>query len=402
MVAFHPFRGSYVRPDFVRRVPAPAFDSMSGEDRARYLETHPESYTLVTRSPGDGGPEDDASSERLLELGAEALQRIFDSGAFMEVGQPAFFLYQLTRGDHVQLGIVGAVEVSDYLDGHVKRHEQVSTARAVHLSNHFEQLGVHSSPIALGYRADPTIRALLNTVLAHSEPVLDFVSGDGLEQAVWVVRDEEACASLSRAFVDHEFYIMDGHHRAAAAGEMAKRLGGPRSRYMLGVAFSDDRVNIDPFHRRVSMSPEHDIDEMNQRIIELLDLRPRPSMESELPTEPGQLGVFLAGRWWCGRLQPPLTDSPLEAIEPVRLQHQVLWPLLGIDPERSHGRISYFLENVDRHRLAASLGERELLFVLRSVTPSEVFAVADARLDMPPKSTYVTPKPRSGVFLRQF
>ena len=81
MVGFHPFAGQLVLPEFVRRVPAPAFDSMSVAERMAYLSTHPESYTLVTRSPGDGSPEDDASSARLIELGKEALERIVATGS---------------------------------------------------------------------------------------------------------------------------------------------------------------------------------------------------------------------------------------------------------------------------------------------------------------------------------
>ena len=82
MVAFTPFVGSVIRPEFVRRVPAPAFDSMSRDQRRAYLDTHPESYTLVTRSPGDGGPNDDLGQDELIELGAVALDRIRALGAF--------------------------------------------------------------------------------------------------------------------------------------------------------------------------------------------------------------------------------------------------------------------------------------------------------------------------------
>lgn len=402
MVGFSPFHGSLVRPEFVRRVPAPAYDSMSVIERRRYLETHPESYTLVTRSPGDGGPEDDASTERLIELGGEALQRILESDAFAEVDGEVYFLYRLTLHDHVQLGIVGVVETDDYLDGRVKRHEKISADRADHLSRHFELLGVHSSPIAFGYRADPSIRRLLDEILARLDPVLDFVSGDGLEQAVWIVDDADTCVAISEAFEPHDLYIMDGHHRAAAAGEVAKRIGHPRGQHMLGVAFAHDRVNIDPFHRRVTVPAEANLADIDQQIIEHLGLRPKPSLESELPDQPGEVGVYLSGRWWSGRLHEPASTSPLDAIDPVRLQEQVLGPILGVDPERSKGRISYFLDEADRHGLASSLGDREMLFLLRSVTPAEVFAVADAGQNMPPKSTYVTPKPRSGVFLRRF
>ena len=85
----------------------------------------------------------------------------------------------------------------------------------------------------------------------------------------------------------------------------------------------------------------------------------------------------------------------------MRLQRQVIGPVLGIDPEHAAGRLKYFLDDADRVSLGHAAIDTEVLFVLGSVTPVQVFDVADAGLDMPPKSTYVTPKPRSGVFLRR-
>ena len=401
MVAFIPFPGSVIRPDFVRRVPAPAFDSMSGEQRREYLATHPESYTLVTRSPGDGGPNDDADLPGLIELGFEAFERICGLGAFEEHAEPTFFLYRLIWNDHVQLGVVGLVETAAYLDGRVKRHEKVRSARAEHLSNHFERLGVQSSPIALGYRADAAVRATLDDILSRTEPVLSFTSGDGLEQAVWVVSGSADCDALTAGFAPHELYIMDGHHRAAAAGKLAERTDSASASHMLCVLFSDDRVNIDPFHRRVRVAEDTDFACLRSALDEVLHMSPCAEMASELPSEPGQVGVCIEGEWFCGTLPEPQSDSPLDAIDPVRLQRQVIGPVLGIDPEHAAGRLKYFVDRNDRTELAESVRGSEVLFVLRPVTPAEVFAVADAGLDMPPKSTYVTPKPRSGVFLRR-
>ncbi len=401
MVSFTPFRGSVIKSDFTRRVPAPAFDSMSRSQRSEYLATHPESYTLVTRSPSDGGPEDQADLARLIELGGQALQRIRDAGAFHEMSGPSFFLYRLKLGDLIQTGIVGLVDTQDYLEGRVKRHERVRANRAAHLSHHFETLGVQSSPIAVSYRSDPIIRQRLDDVLDRTDPIVSFISGDGLDQTVWAITDQDDLDYLSTAFEPHDFYIMDGHHRAAAAGQLLERIGPERASKMLGVAFADDRVNIEPFHRRIMLNDDVDIDMFSSSLRDLLRLVPDARMEHELPDE-GQIGVHLDGQWWRGEMPETSSDSPIDALGPVRLQKQVIGPVFGLDPEQSAGQIRYFLDTANRGELAQRIDRRNVLFVLRPITAAEVFAVADAGLDMPPKSTYVTPKPRSGVFLREF
>ena len=139
---------------------------------------------------------------------------------------------------------------------------------------------------------------------------------------------------------------------------------------------------------------------MRASLDEVLNLEANPMLATELPAA-GHVGVCIQGEWFSATLPKPATDSPLDAIDPVRLQRQVIGPVLGIDPEHAAGRLKYFLDDADRVALAQSAVDVEVLFVLGPVTPVEVFDVADAGLDMPPKSTYVTPKPRSGVFLRR-
>lgn len=402
MTGFTPFRGAHVHPDFVRRVPAPAVDSLSSAQRRTYLETHPDSYTLVTRAPGDGGPDDDREPSHLIEMGAATLHRLLGLGAFVELENDGFFLYEIDHDGHRLTGIAGLVDVADYLEGRVKRHERVDTERAAHLAHHFERVGAQSSAIAMGYRSDDLVRGRLDEILGRSEPRVAFTSGDGAKQRVWPIDDPDDVDFLSHAFGDHDLYIMDGHHRAAAAALFHASAASPASQRMFALLLSDDRLNIEPFHRRVFVPADLALDETLERIATLLDLQPDVAMATNLPDQNGSVGVWCRDRWWQGHLPEPETRDPVSTIDPVRLQRSVIGPLLGIDPSAPDHHLAYVLESTDRRALTATLSPRELLFVLRPVRADEVFAVADAGLDMPPKSTYVTPKPRSGVLLRRY
>lgn len=402
MTGFSPFRGFLVHPEFVGRVPAPAVDSLTPAQRREYLVNHPDSYTLVTRAPGDGGPDDHREPSHLIEMGAVALERLIESGAFVDVGRDAFFLYEIDHDGNRQTGIAGLVDIGDYLSGTVKRHEQVDTERAAHLALHFERVGAQSSAIAMGYRPDAVIADHLEEVRDRTEPAVSFSSSDGAVQTVWIIDGADDCAFFRSAFEHHDLYIMDGHHRAAATALFHASAGSPASEQMLSLLFAGDHLNIEPFHRRVTVPAELPLDETLERIARVLHLEPDVTMATGLPDEDGCIGVWCKNRWWKGHLPSPETSDPVSTIDPVRLQRRVIGPLIGIDPSAPDHHLDYFLESTDRQALAATLTPRQLLFVLRPVPVDQVFAVADAGLDMPPKSTYVTPKPRSGVILRRY
>jgi ABC-type amino acid transport substrate-binding protein len=62
-------------------------------------------------------------------------------------------------------------------------------------------------------------------------------------------------------------------------------------------------------------------------------------------------------------------------------------------------------ESVHRHTVAEALGalesgEAQAAFLLRPVTVSQIETWAAERTQMPPKTTYFTPKPRTGMVFR--
>ena len=416
MVAFAPFDGQHIRPTSTRAVPAPAFDALSSAERTAYLETHPLSYALVTRSPGDGGPNHSADVDELISMGAAALARIVESDAFTTVHDDVFFLYRMTTAAHSQLGIVGLMDVADYDAGRIKCHEEVSASRVLHLSRHFERVGVQSSPIAIGYRENATIEALLSDLLSRLQPAVSFTSGDGVHQEVWVVDQRADCDAVSHAMSHSDGYIIDGHHRAAAASALHQRVGSEPTTQMLCVAFAENDLNIEPFHRRVSLASDQDPAATHAALTTLCQLQPCAFASDAVPTQAGHVGLWSNGHWWSGTLPPKSTSDPqtgasqtgvaaqanevVAGIDAARLQDDVLRPVFGPAPELE-GRLSYFQNATNLDTLASSVGLSELLFLLPAALPSQVFSVADTGGVMPPKSTYVTPKPRSGVFLRR-
>lgn len=386
-----------------------------------HLSEHPSSYLAVTRAPEDVEPGQPSESEDLLLLGKQALAELLESEVFAASNGARYHLYRLELGSHYQLGIVCGVATSDYLDGTVRIHEQIDSSRAHHLARHFEVVRAQSSPIAMAFANNDSIATLLDGV-TNAEPTLDFIAPDGLHQQLWPVTDSEVERGITDAIAAQQLYLIDGHHRAAAAAEYLQTLedseqGDPEqleeARWMLSAIFPTNQVRSYAFHRIVSQCSLEDIiervgDTLATRLAEPAEVENRSPSEIAIGVTTGNSSgadsaAGLAMRWLLVDL--PEIDQPANPIvnlDPVRTTWQLLSPILGIDDTGGHERVRYVpapstIDEISRLNLAPT----DAVFVMRPVPLDSLVAAADAGHTLPPKSTYFDPKVRSGVFLRQ-
>jgi hypothetical protein len=134
----------------------------------------------------------------------------------------SFYLYRQRMGDHVQTGVVGAVAISDYLEGRVKKHEHTRPDKEDDRTRHTDAIGAHAGPVFLAYRGLPAIDALVVEATRRA-PAVEFVAKDGIGHVLWVVDDPAEVARFQAGFRDvPASYIADGHHRAAAYARVAR------------------------------------------------------------------------------------------------------------------------------------------------------------------------------------
>lgn len=97
------------------------------------------------------------------------------------------------------------------------------------------------------------------------------------------------------------------------------------------------------------------------------------------------------------------TDS-LSALDPYILFVKVLRPLLGIEDPRNDLRISYLPGRSESFEVKKAVDEGAFAvgFGMLPLTIEEVKQIADEGLTMPPKSTFIEPKLRSGMTIYEF
>ncbi|RMH78839.1 MAG: DUF1015 domain-containing protein [Actinomyces sp.] len=402
-----PFAGWVVRPRWAPRVVSGVYDAHTPAQRRAIAAAEPYSYFNVTRSYEDvDGPVD---LDTLVGEGAVALRRLLDADVFAPSGRRTLYAYRLGTGHgdgpaHHQLGVVGLVPVAAFTDRRIRLHEGTRPERTTLLSRHFEVVGAQSSPIAVTFRHVDAVTEVLEAASTRS-PLLAHrdTGGDGtwVSHEVWELEPSEVEA-VTAALADTTMYVTDGHHRAAAAVDLRRRLGpSPVRDRALAAVFPDTALRVDAFHRLAPRPAGMDTDALVAALTGVGILTEVAGPDEARPGRAGTVGVHLEGRWFRLDWGPPTSDDPVERLDVERLRQRVLVPVLGVDEGVPGSPMRYLPDPTGVDELVRICREEGCVgFLVHPVGVDDLMAVADADRLMPPKSSYFTPKPRSGIFLR--
>ncbi|MDH3302295.1 MAG: DUF1015 family protein [Acidimicrobiia bacterium] len=406
MTTVRPLTLDLLRPAWAAEVPSPPHDALTPEQRRQHLRRHPHSYIGVTRAPEDV---DDPSLtvEDLLVEGRRSLETLLEADVFTPSEGPQYFIYRLTANGHTQTGVVCGVAVSDYEGGSVRIHERIRADRAEHLAKHLNIVGAQSSPIALATRESDRLLDVTDRAIEH-EPALDFIADDELHQQVWRVTDPEVSEHLGSVLADGDLYLIDGHHRAAAAArhrEHDDHQRRPGDDWMLSAVFPAHQMFNKAFHRVVDPASA-------ARLQPLIGSgfagRFLDSVNDVVDRRLSELAIGFANadsiRWAVIDLPLPAGPSvtTVDRLDMSRLAAGVLGPVLDIDEADPRGRLRYLPGLGTAQALTAlhdELSAGEAVLVMNPVSMEDLFEVSDHGLVLPPKSTYFEPKVRSGLFV---
>jgi uncharacterized protein (DUF1015 family) len=401
MVAIKPFRGLRPPPDLVSKVASPPYDVVTTDEARRLAEGNPHSFLRVIRSELEMEPGADPHGDAVYQRARDNLRKLL-GGVLVRDETECLYLYRLTVGEHVQHGLVLGASLDDYEAGRIKKHEHTRPDKEQDRTRHILTLKANAGPVLMTYRARGEIDDLIREITTAGEPACDFVAGDSVGHALWVVSAPGDIERLCAAFEAVEaLYIADGHHRAAAACRVRRTLreanpqhsGAEPYNHFLAVAFPHDQMRILGYHRVVRDLGKYDPESFMLKLIEHFRVEPARTPE---PDGPGAFGMLLEGNWY--RIEA--RDAGPRELDAAVLQEKLLGPILGIEDPRTDARIDF----VGGARALSEIETRcrkdmRLGFVLHPLGVTQLMDTADRGETLPPKSTWFEPKLRSGMVI---
>ena len=407
MAEIRAFRG--IRPAAGKEadIAALPYDVYNREEARKAVEGKPLTFLRIDRAETQLSEETDIYAPEVYQKAKELLWGMVENGDFVQDDKPCYYLYELTMNGRSQTGIVACASIDDYLNGMIKKHENTRREKEEDRVRHVDICDVQTGPIFLAYRNQESLKKIVADVKTGAA-LFDFTSEDGIRHRGWKIADTEKISAIYEAFHQmNALYIADGHHRAASAVRVGVKrreehpgyTGEEEFNYFLSVIFPDDELMIMDYNRVVrdlnGLTPEEFLSEIKKVFdVETLD-------KAEHPKRKGQVTLFLEDKWYLLTLKPDYENcDPVEGLDVSILQKQILEPVLGIQDPKTDKRIDFVggirgLSELER-RVHTDM---KVAFAMYPTSIGELFAVADAGLLMPPKSTWFEPKLRSGLFI---
>ena len=389
---FEPFAALRYAPSLpLDDVAAPPYDVLSDADVDALLGRHPRNIVAgdVPREVEGDGRYDEA---------ARRLAAWVRDGTIVRDASPTFTLYRMRFDDEAgcereTVGVLGGLEVVDEGAGGVLPHERTTPKAKTDRLDLTRSTATNLSPVW-----GLSLTAGLTDLLREPAEVVGVCHDEnGVVHTVERVSDARRIAAIAAAVGASPVLIADGHHRYAISRtfrDEVRATKGMATAAELTLTYVaelvEDQLSIDAIHRlyhRITpevlvqwLSPSFDITEAGPV---------GPAFATEVVAR-GALCLVRpdgTGAWLTPK---PAAFAGVRSLDGAYLEHA----LRDHDPDVS------YQHGVQRVVDRVGAGEASAGVLIRPTSIVEIRRTANERLLMPPKSTFFTPKLRTGLVLR--
>jgi hypothetical protein len=295
--------------------------------------------------------------------------------------------YLATGPDGTALGMLCLVDPAAVdADGlaRIRRAEQVYPDVVAERAAVLAGLGCATSaamlvPVTGGAALTEALRQVIDR---SPTPEVSLTDSAGRRHQLWLLGPGTEQDDLIALAARHPLLVADGNHRVAASAAARSPL--------LALVTGGPALEVGPIHRML-VGTGLGADELaaKWRGIGLAVRDADPPVVA--PDRPGTVVALAGDRALLVRLPDPAPGEPLPRVDHGVVERLLIAAALGIDPA---GPLVRALPAE-----TAPVAGADAVLLLAPVPYADVLAVHDQGRRMPRKSTYFTPKPRSGLLL---
>lgn len=390
MPGFQPFRALRYPPGTdLTAVIAPPYDVLSTADVAELAAR--DAHNIVHVDIPAGGDE-------RYRLAAQRLAEWVERGVLVRDEEPSLTIYRMrftdaTGARRTISGVLGGLEVMPYGNHGVLPHERITPKASTDRLDLTRATATNLSPV-WGLSLAAGLTAALRE---PGEPVGTLVVDD-VEHLVERVTDPGRIAAIAAILAADDVLIADGHHRYGVSQQYREEVRAATGRTDTDAEYTltfvnelvADQLSIEAIHR---VYTDITIEQLRADLAACFDLSPAPAPTPALLAEMVESGrlVLLAPDGTAEWLTPrPGAFADVRSLDGAWLEHALTGSAAQVDYQ--HG-LAEMLDLVGSGKVAAGI-------LIRPTSLAEIQRTAREGLLMPPKSTFFTPKLRTGFVIR--
>ena len=400
MVSLKPFKGTRPFNEDAINIIAPSTDHLSEENIDLISNKNYWNYLKILNPVGQL-----KESETLL-ASKNHFNEMKKNEVIKQDDRLSFYIYQISQGNHTQLGFLALANINDFLCHKIKGHENTQAKRMNERANQMTNIETQIGPIYTSYPDDNKINELLES-FTSLVPDYDFESFDHSHHKLWCISNPKDIKMISKQLKSiNSLYIADGHHRMEAMNIISQNYKKQKNNcdsFMIA-AFPAEQTKIYDYNRVIKdlngLSEGDFLDKLKE------NFKVTISDSSFKPKSKRQFGMYHHGKWYSLEFIGNFPDENdiLSSLDINILNNYCLIPILGIKDINNDERIRFIAGCHGLTALENKVNKNDDS-VAFSIFPShieEVMRVADNNLTMPPKSTWFDPKPLDGLVVYEF
>lgn len=401
MAEIHPFKAVRPTRDKAHLVATRPLASYKKHILKAKLEDNPYTFLHIIHPEVDKTTKTKHNSPERFQAVKKRFELFLKDGILFQDQTPCIYIYRQTKGNHAFTGVIAGASIAEYNNNLIKKHEATLTSREEMFTNYLDIVGFNAEPVLLSHEPSDEIEAFLDQS-TKVRPEYEFSTVDYVKHELWVL-DPQQTATIQQLFEKiPALYIADGHHRSASSAGLAEKLGDSpytNPQFFLSFLIDERRMRILEFNRLVKTLNGYTTDSFLAKLSDSFEVK--LLAEGRNPLHEHELTCYLKGTWYSLTCKTEICSSkdPVASLDAQILTDAILSPILGITDLKTDENISFVsgAEGLTAVVAAVDRGQAEVGFVLFPIRMEQVKAVADHQLIMPPKSTWVEPKIRSGL-----
>ena len=403
MAHIKPFCAIRPNPKIELQFCSKPFQLYSKKELKSTLENCPNSFLQIIKSNIDKTSKN--SNKKRFEDVKTAYQNFKDKNLLQKDQDKGFYIQEIEINAHKFTGITAVASVEDYKKGRIKRHENTLESRETIFKNYLKTTRFNAEPVLLTYKNTAALSELIEDVKKCPETsALKFSENETLK--LWQVTNKELIDQIIKGFENIDaLYIADGHHRSASSVMLSEE--EPKkaeTNYFMAFLIPEHELIVQEYNRVVTDLNGLSVSSFLKKIKLNFDSTPHKTYAG---SKKGKgFCMYLDGHFYSVSLRKEFVklQAPLHQLDSYVLQEHILKPILGIENVRTDSRLQYAHKSDQMKWIKKQIDNKTYAvgFGLNPVLIDQLKSIADNSLVMPPKSTYIYPKLRSGTTIYEF